>query len=57
MALKSDSHFSKKFRVICLTESPLNVMINTFHFILKVFSVSKIFKFLSRLFGHVEKMA
>ena len=57
MALKSDSHFSKKFRVICLTESPLNVMINTFHFILKVFSISKIFKFLSRLFGHVEKMA
>ena len=45
MALKSGSHFSKKIRVICLTESPLKVMINTFHFILKAFSVAKYFSF------------
>ena len=30
-------------------------MKNTFYFILKALFVLKIFKFLSRLFGHVEK--
>ena len=32
-------------------------MKNIFNFILKTLSVLKIFKFLSRRFGHVEKMA
>ena len=46
---------SKKFWVICLTESPLKVMKNTFYSILKALLVLKTFKFLSRLFGHVGK--
>ena len=40
---------------VCFTESPLKVMRNTFCFILKALFVLKIFKFLSWLFGHVEK--
>ena len=48
---------SKKMCVICLTESPLRMMKNTFYFILKALLVLKIFKFLSWLFGHVGKMA
>ena len=32
-------------------------MKNAFYFILKAFFAPKIFKFLSRLFGHVEKTA
>ena len=38
------------------TESPWILMKNAFYFILKASSVLKIFKFLSWLFGHVEKM-
>ena len=49
--LKSDSHPPKKF-VICLIESPLKMMKNAFYFILKPLFVLKIFKILSRLFGH-----
>ena len=37
------------------TESPLKVMENAFHFTLKALFVLKIFKFLCRIFGHVEK--
>ena len=37
------------------TESPLKKMKNAFYFTLKSFYVLKIFKFLSWLFGHVEK--
>ena len=48
---------SKKICVICLIESPLKMMKNAFYFILKAFFVLKIFKFLSRLFGHVGKTA
>ena len=48
---------SKKNCFICFIESPLNIMKNAFYFILKAFFVLKIFKFLSRLFGHVEKTA
>ena len=48
---------SKKICVICLIESPLKVMKNAFYFILKALFVLKIFKFLSRLFGHVGKTA
>ena len=40
----------KKF--ICFNESPLKIMKNAFYLAL---SVLKIFKFLSCLFGHVEK--
>ena len=45
---------SKKF---CFIESPLKVMGNAFYFILKALFILKIFKFLSRLFGHVGKTA
>ena len=54
--LNSDSHLPKKC-VIGLIESPLKMMKNAFYFILKAFLVLKIFKFLSRLFSHVEKTA
>ena len=48
---------SKKICVTCLIESPLKMMKNAFYFILKAIFVLKIFKLLSRLFGHVGKMA
>ena len=38
-------------------ESPLKMMKNVFYLILKALFVLKIFKFLSWLFGHVEKTA
>ena len=37
------------------TESPLQMLENSFFFVLKSLSVFKIFKFLSWLFRHVEK--
>ena len=46
---------SGKKCILCFIESPLKVMRNTFYFILKALFVLKIFKFLSWLFGHVEK--
>ena len=46
---------SKKICIICLIENPLKMMTNSFCFILKALFVLKMFKFLSRLFGHVEK--
>ena len=48
---------SKKICVICLIESPLKMMKNVFYFILKALFVLKIFKFLSRIFGHAGKTA
>ena len=45
----------QKKSVICLIESPLKMIKNVFYFILKALFLLKIFKFLSRLFGHVEK--
>ena len=42
---------------ICFNESPLKMMKNAFYFILKALFVFKISKFLSWLFGPVEKMA
>ena len=48
---------SKKNCVICLIESPLKMTKNAFYFILKTLFVLVIFKFLSRLFGHVRKTA
>ena len=46
--------FHKK---LVLIESPLKMMINAFNLILKTLFVLKIFRFLSRLFGHVGKTA
>ena len=47
----------EKNLVICLIESPLKMMKNVFCFILKALFILEIFKFLSRLFGHVGKTA
>ena len=56
LPVKSDSHLPKK-DFICFNGSPSKMMKNTFYFILKALFVLKIFKFLSWLFGHVEKTA
>ena len=48
---------SKKNCVICFIEIPLKVMKNDYYFILKALFVLEIFKFLSRRFGQVGKMA
>ena len=42
---------------VCVSESPLKIMKNTFHFILKALFVLNIFEFMSWLFGHIEKTA
>ena len=55
-ALKSGSQIPKK-RVIYFIETPLKMLKNAFYFTLKALFVLKIFKFLSWLFGHVEKTA
>ena len=55
--LKSDSHLPNKTIFVCFNESPLKMMKNAFHFILKALFVLKIFEFLSRLFGHEGKTA
>ena len=55
--LKSDSNFVRKILFICFNEGPLKTMENAFYFILKALFVLEIFKFLSWVFGHVEKMA
>ena len=51
--LKVDSHLQQCF--ISFNDSPSKIMKNAFYFILKALFVLKIFKFLSWLFGHVEK--
>ena len=43
--------------VICFVESPFENDNNAFYFILKTLFVLKIFKFLSRRFGHVGETA
>ena len=48
---------SKKNCVICFIEIPLKMMKNGYYFILKALFVLEIFKFLSRRFGQVGKMA
>ena len=48
---------SKKSFCICFNDSPSKMMRNAFYLILKARLVLKICKFLSSLFGHVEKMA
>ena len=47
----------QKYLFICLIESSLKMMKNVFYFVLKAFFVPKVFKFLSRPFGHAEKTA
>ena len=56
-ALNSDSQPPKKFLFICFNDSPSKLKKNAFYFILKALYILKIFKFLSWLFGHVEKTA
>ena len=46
---------SKKNCFIYFNVSPLRMMKNAFYFILKTLFVLKVFKFLSRRFGHVEE--
>ena len=48
---------SKTYCFICFIESPLKVMKNVSYLISKTLFVHKIYLFLSRLFGHVEKAA
>ena len=48
---------SKKICIIWLIESPLQMTKNALYFILKALSVLKMFKFLSRILGHVGKTA
>ena len=58
--LKPDSHPLKKKKkdwVTRLIDRTLKMMKNAFYFILEALFVLKIFKFLSRLFGHLEKTA
>ena len=45
----------KEIFFICFNDSPSKMMNNAFYIILKALFVLKIFKFLSWLFGHVEK--
>ena len=47
----------KEELVSILSVFALKMMKSDFYLILKTFFVLKIFKFLSRLFGHVENMA
>ena len=42
-------------RKLSATENPLKLIKNYFYFTLKALFILKIFKFLSGLFGHVEK--
>ena len=48
---------SKIICVICFVESPFKMIKNVSYFNLKALFVLKIFKFLSWLFGQVEKTA
>ena len=48
---------SKKICFVFFDESPLKMMKNAFYLILKALFVLKIFKFLSKTFGHVGKTA
>ena len=51
----SFSNHSLKAHKSLETESPLKAMKNAFYFTLKTLLVHKIYRILSRLFGHVEK--
>ena len=53
--LKSNSYLPKKVPFTCSRESPLKMMTNAFYLILEALFVLKISKFLSGLYGNVEK--
>ena len=55
--LFDDSHDSLFDFLFIFNDTPSKMMKNVFYFILKPLFILKIFKFLSWLFGHVEKMA
>ena len=55
MYLKSGSHFPKKIGFISFNESHLKMIKDAFYFIFNALFVFKIFKFVSWLFGYVEK--
>ena len=55
--LKVGTSLSEKNCIICFIERLLEIMNNAFYFILKALFILKIFNFLSKLFGHVEKTA
>ena len=55
--LKSDSHPPKKNLCYLLQYTPLKMVKNAFYSILKALFDLMIFKFLSWIFGHVEKTA
>ena len=46
---------SKKICDICVIGSPLKMIKNVFYFVLKALFILKIFRFLSRHIGHLEK--
>ena len=48
---------SEKNFLICFNDRPWKMMKNAFYFILKALLVLKVFKFLSWIFGHLEKTA
>ena len=51
------SDLPKKFGLFASLKAFVKMMKNAFYFILKALFVLKIFKFLSWLFGHVERTA
>ena len=53
--LKSNSYLPKKVPFTCSREGPLKMMTNAFYLILEALFVLKISKFLSGLYGNVEK--
>ena len=53
---KFNSHL-QNFFLICFNDSSSKMIKNAFYFILKALFFLKIFKFLSWIFGHVEKRA
>ena len=55
--VKSDYHLTKDLVIFASLKAMLKMMKNAFYSILKAYFVLKIFTFLSRLFGHVEKTA
>ena len=55
--LKSDSYLPKKFALFDSLKALLKWWKVLFYFIVKALFVLKVFKFLSWLFGHVEKTA
>ena len=53
--IKAELSPCKKAVFICFYESPLKMMKNAFYFMLETLFIPKIFKYLSSLFGYVEK--